>query len=157
MKPVVEVDRNDGQPLLMPVQVSVEKSSSSLMPVQAHHVSHRPGSDNTPLTPVSLHTDSTDYLKIPFSKGEAIAQIIISKPSAETPQQLQLSTNNLDVSSLLRDSVQLLHEPRWRLVDHQNDQQGQGQDQSQSFSSEEQDENSSDGNPRWTMQQETDV
>jgi hypothetical protein len=155
MKPVLELDGNDGQPLLMPAQVSVEKNSSPLVPVQTPHASHRPGIDATPLTPMSLPTDSTDYLKIPFSKGEAIGQVIISKPSAEAPQQLQLSTNSTDISSLLRDNVQLLHEPRWRLVDHQNNHQGQGQNQSSA--SDESDENANDGNPRKMMQQETEV
>jgi hypothetical protein len=153
IKPVLEVDKNDGQALLMPAQVLVEKHSSPLMPVQTPNSSHRPGGDTTPLIPVSLPTDSTNYLKIPFSKDEAFGQVIISKPSVEAPQQLQLSTNNPDVSSLLRDSVQLLHEPRWRLVDHQNDQQGQGQ--GERSTSEEPDENTGDGNTRRSMRQET--
>jgi hypothetical protein len=151
----MELDGNDGQPLLTLAQVLVEKNTSALVPVQTPHASHRPGSDATPLIPMSLPTASNDYLKIPFSKGEAIGHVIISKPSAEAPQQLQLSTNNTDVSSLLRDNVQLLHEPRWRLVDHQNNHQGQGQNQS--TSSDESDENANDGNPRTTIQQETEV
>ncbi|VVO48396.1 hypothetical protein [Pseudomonas fluorescens] len=155
INPVPEVDKNDGQPLLMPVQVSAEKNSSPLMPVQTPNAQQRPGGDNPPLPPMPLHTGSTNYLKVPFSKGEAIGQVIINKPSPEAPQLLQLSTNNPDVSSLLRDNVQSLHEPRWRLVEHQYDQQGQGQDRRPS--PEESDENAGDGNPRRPMQQETEV
>jgi hypothetical protein len=153
LETAVVVDNKDNQPKISPVQVSFEKSQPLPIPVQTPVAAHRPLTEPTFMMPMDVRKGNEGYLKIPFSKGEAVGQVIINKPSAEVPQQLQLSTNNVDVSSLLRDSVQQLHEPRWRLVDSQNEQSGQGQ----GSPPQDADEDASDGFRRGPELQEAEV
>ncbi|PXX53985.1 hypothetical protein SAMN05660489_05814 [Pseudomonas sp. LAMO17WK12:I10] len=158
VKQIPQVDDDNLQALSMLVQVSGEKGQPSPMTAQAPTVMLRSGADNLPLPAIPLAEmplpgENAGYLKVPFSKGEVIGQVIINKPTAEAPQQLLLSTNNADVSSLLRDSVQFLDEPRWRLTDYHEDKQDQGQ----RSSSEESDESAGDDSRRELVLQKAKV
>ncbi|CAI3807425.1 hypothetical protein GLGCALEP_04479 [Pseudomonas sp. MM221] len=56
---------------------------------------------------------------MPFSKGNAVGLITVSKAGGEYPEQLLLKPDSTSVSSYLSDNLAQVQDPRWRLADQQ--------------------------------------
>lgn len=83
---------------------------------------------------LSTHNGTaTSYLQVPFSKGQSVGQVTVTKAEGETGQTLLLSASSSDITTHLRDGLGALSEPTWRLVDedfeHERNQDGQAQEE----------------------------
>lgn len=56
---------------------------------------------------------------VPFSKGNAVGLITVSKAGGERPEQLLLNPDSALVSSYLSDNLAQVPDSRWRLADQQ--------------------------------------
>ncbi|AZC51696.1 hypothetical protein C4K35_4117 [Pseudomonas chlororaphis subsp. piscium] len=72
---------------------------------------------------------ASNYLQVPFNKGDAAGLITISKVGAEYPDQLLLNPNSASIFGHLSDSLAQTPDPRWRLADQQGHEHGNGHDQ----------------------------
>jgi len=71
----------------------------------------------------------SNYLQVPFSKGDAVGLITVSKAGAERPEQLLLNPSSALVFSHLSDNLAQAPDPRWRLTDQQGHEPRHGQEQ----------------------------
>ncbi|VVP32384.1 hypothetical protein PS865_04430 [Pseudomonas fluorescens] len=69
---------------------------------------------------------SASFLQVPFSKGQAVGQVIVNKLDGEPGLTLQLAPSSSEISSHLREGLSALSEPTWRLAEED---QGQDRDQ----------------------------
>ncbi|MFK3816443.1 hypothetical protein ACI2KG_07515 [Pseudomonas sp. NPDC089407] len=67
----------------------------------------------------SIASQSKHYLQVPFSKGDAVGLITVSKVGAESPEQLLLNPNSALVFSHLSETLAQAPDPRWRLTDQE--------------------------------------
>lgn len=70
-----------------------------------------------------------NYLQVPFSKGDAVGLITVSKDGAERPEHLLLNPSSPLVFSHLSDSLAQAPDPRWRLTDQQGHESRHGHEQ----------------------------
>lgn len=101
------------QPLLL-----LEKS------LHLHHVTRlavaaKPTSEPKSAPEASTAGEGRTYLQVPFSKGNAVSLITVSKAGGERPEQLLLNPDSNSVSSYLSDHLAQVPDPRWRLADQQ--------------------------------------
>lgn len=75
--------------------------------------------ESPPVPDVSITRGGRHYLQVPFSKGDAVGLITVSKAGAERPEQLLLNPGSASVFSCLSDSLAQVPDPRWRLADQQ--------------------------------------
>ncbi|MNN70672.1 hypothetical protein D3C81_1865430 [compost metagenome] len=66
---------------------------------------------------------------MPFSKGDAVGLITVSKAGAERPEQLLLNPSSALVFSCLSDNLAQAPDPRWRLTDQQGHESRHGHEQ----------------------------
>ena len=74
----------------------------------------------------SIAREAKHYLQVPFSKGDAVGLITVSKAGAERPEQLLLNPSSALVFSYLSDNLAQAPDPRWRLTDQQGHEFRQG-------------------------------
>ncbi|AHD17281.1 hypothetical protein C163_17190 [Pseudomonas sp. FGI182] len=89
-----------------------------------HRVTHsavaaNPTSEPKPAPEASTAQEGRGYLQVPFSKGNAVGLITVSKAGGERPEQLLLNPDSSLVSSYLSDNLAQVPDPRWRLADQQ--------------------------------------
>ncbi|PNA80040.1 hypothetical protein C1Y33_12475 [Pseudomonas sp. FW305-76] len=82
-----------------------------------------------PAPEASIAKEGKNYLQVPFSKGDAVGLITISKAGAERPEQLLLNPSSALVFSHLSDNLAQAPDPRWRLTDQQGNEPRQGHGQ----------------------------
>ena len=92
--------------------------------LHVNHVTRSTVRAKAPPEPNSAHEFSIvrgarNYLQVPFSKGDAVGVITVSKAEAERPEQLLLSPSSALVFSHLSDNLAQAPDPRWRLTDQQ--------------------------------------
>lgn len=85
----------------------------------------------------ALPSSDRGLLQIPFNKGAASGQVIISRGLEESARNLTLSPSNALVFEQLKEPFELAREPAWRLAERGGEQQRQG---SQPLPDEDQDE-----------------
>ncbi|WP_019473670.1 MULTISPECIES: hypothetical protein [Pseudomonas] len=78
---------------------------------------------------VSIAREARNYLQVPFSKGDAVGLITVSKAGAERPEQLLLNPSSALVFSCLSDNLAQAPDPRWRLTDQEGGDLRHGHDQ----------------------------
>ena len=76
----------------------------------------------------SIAREAKNYLQVPFSKGDAVGLITVSKAGAERPEQLLLNPSSALVFSYLSDNLAQAPDARWRLTDQQGHEFRQGQE-----------------------------
>lgn len=89
-----------------------------------HRVTHsavaaNPTSEPKPAPEASTAQEGRRYLQVPFSKGNAVGLITVSKAGGERPEQLLLNPDSALVSSYLSDNLAQVPDSRWRLADQQ--------------------------------------
>lgn len=92
--------------------------------LHVHRVTHsavaaKPTSEPKPAPEASTAQEGRRYLQVPFSKGNAVGLITVSKAGGERPEQLLLNPDSSLVSSYLSDNLAQVPDPRWRLADQQ--------------------------------------
>lgn len=111
------------QPLPLPDKVShSHHATKSAAPAKATP-------EPKPVPEASIAKEGKNYLQVPFSKGDAVGLITISKAGAERPDQLLLNPSSASVFSHLSDNLAQAPDPRWRLTDQQGYEQRQGHGQ----------------------------
>ncbi|MBH3396193.1 hypothetical protein I5Q41_20945 [Pseudomonas monteilii] len=93
-------------------------------PLHLHRVTHsavaaNPTSEPKPAPEASTAQEGRRYLQVPFSKGNAVGLITVSKAGGERPEQLLLNPDSALVSSYLSDNLAQVPDSRWRLADQQ--------------------------------------
>ncbi|HDS1817668.1 TPA: hypothetical protein QEM96_002314 [Pseudomonas putida] len=78
---------------------------------------------------VSFAREAKNYLQVPFSKGDAVGLITVSKAGGERPEQLLLNPSSALVFSYLSDNLAQAPDPRWRLTDQQGHESRHGHEQ----------------------------
>lgn len=78
---------------------------------------------------VGIARGAEHYLQVPFSKGDAVGLITVSKAGAERPEQLLLNSGSALVLSYLSDNLAQAPDPRWRLTDQQGHESRHGHEQ----------------------------
>ena|GEM_PF-3407865 len=76
----------------------------------------------------NIAREAKNYLQVPFSKGDAVGLITVSKAGAERPEQLLLNPSSALVFSYLSDNLAQAPDARWRLTDQQGHECRQGQE-----------------------------
>lgn len=131
----------------------VKQEAAQAMPAQPlpllekslylHRVTHlavaaRPTSEPKSVPEASTAREGSSYLQVPFSKGNAVSLITVSKAGGEGPEQLLLNPDSSSVFSHLSDHLAQVPDPRWRLAD----QQGHGNSHERALPDEEVEEES---------------
>lgn len=110
------------QPLSVP-----EKSSYLNQPTRvAVPAKAAAGANSAP--EASIAREAKNYLQVPFSKGDAVGLITVSKAGAERPEQLLLNPSSALVFSYLSDNLAQAPDARWRLTDQQGHEFRQGRE-----------------------------
>lgn len=77
----------------------------------------------------SIARETKHYLQVPFSKGDAVGLITVSKAGAQGSDQLLLNPGSALVFSCLSDNLAQAPDPRWRLTDQQGHESRHGHEQ----------------------------
>ncbi|WP_426811235.1 hypothetical protein ABOC32_12580 [Pseudomonas sp. WOUb67] len=89
-----------------------------LHPAMGLTLAAKPNADVKSL-PEATAREGGAYLQVPFSKGNAVSLITVSKAGGERPDQLLLNPDSSLVSSFLSDHLAQVPDSRWRLADQQ--------------------------------------
>ncbi|WP_123583881.1 hypothetical protein [Pseudomonas brassicacearum] len=124
----VSVKQDSPQPLpaqplpLMDKHVGVQLAKKPPMPAKAAPL---------PMLKPEANIDkgASNYLQVPFSKGDVAGLITISKAGAERPDQLLLNPSSASIFSHLSDNLAQAPDPRWRLTDQQGREHSHGHNQ----------------------------
>ncbi|MGE8059034.1 hypothetical protein [Pseudomonas sp. NPDC089547] len=82
-----------------------------------------------PAPEASTASQARNYLQVPFSKGDAVGLITVSKAGPDRPEQLLLNPSSALVFSHLSDNLAQAPDPRWRLTDQQGHDTRHGHEQ----------------------------
>ena len=80
---------------------------------------------------VSTARGAANYLQVPFSKGDAVGLITVSKARAERSEPLLLSPSSASIFTHLSDNLAQAPDPCWRLTDQQGHESRHGREQAQ--------------------------
>jgi len=114
-------------PQALPAQpLPVLEKSSYLNPLTRVAVPAKGTAGPNSAPEASIAREARNYLQVPFSKGDAVGLITVSKAGAERPEQLLLNPSSALVFSYLSDNLAQAPDPRWRLTDQQGHEFRQG-------------------------------
>ncbi|MFJ4454739.1 hypothetical protein ACIP1G_12740 [Pseudomonas sp. NPDC089392] len=117
-------------PQALPAQpLPLLEKSSYLNPVMRIAVPAKATPEPKSAPEVSIARGAKHYLQVPFSKGDAVGLITVSKAGAERPEQLLLNPGSALVFSYLSESLAQAPDPRWRLNDQQGHESRHGHEQ----------------------------
>lgn len=119
----------------LPSNLQAPRQASSVVSVQ-RPLPPMPSSTSDALVE-ALPSADRGLLQIPFNKGAASGQVVISRGPEEPTRNLTLSPSNALVFEQLKEPFELAREPAWRLAERGGEQQRQG---AQSSPDEDQDE-----------------
>lgn len=95
------------------------EKSLPLHPATGLALAAKPNAEAKSLPEASTAREGGAYLQVPFSKGNAVSLITVSKVGGERPEQLLLNPDSSFVSSFLSDHLAQVPDSRWRLADQQ--------------------------------------
>ena len=127
---VADMQVKQETPQALPAQpLPLLEKSSYLNPVTRIALPAKATPEPKSAPEVSIARGAKHYLQVPFSKGDAVGLITVSKAGAERPEQLLLNPSTALVFSHLSENLAQAPDSRWRLTDQQGHESRHGHEQ----------------------------